>query len=118
MRPIAVLLAGLLIHGASAAPRLHVSTESLTPESTIELVLDHAVAGPDRIGKEVKSPWLDIQPAWKGTLFWKEANVLEFRPAGPPALGTTYMFKLTGKHAHLDGSAIPTGPVRTIGSQP
>lgn len=118
MRPIAVLLAGLLIHGAAAAPRLHVSTESLTPESTIELVLDHAVAGPDRIGKEVKTPWLDIQPAWKGTLFWKEANVLEFRPVGPPALGTTYIFKLTGKHAHLDGSAIPNGVVAKVASQP
>ena len=118
MRPIAVLLAGLCISGASAAPRLHVSTESLTPESTIELVLNHAVAGADRIGKEVKTPWLDIQPAWKGTLFWKEANVLEFRPAGPPAMGATYVFKLTGKHAHLDGSAIPTGPVRTVASEP
>jgi hypothetical protein len=118
MRPIAVLLAGLLVHGATAAPRLHVSTEFLTPESTVELVLDHAVAGADRIGKEVKSPWLDIQPAWKGTLFWKEANVLEFRPAGPPALGTTYVFKLTGKHAHLDGSPIPTGEIAKVASQP
>jgi uncharacterized protein YfaS (alpha-2-macroglobulin family) len=118
MRPIAVLLAGLCIPGATAAPRLHVSTESLTPESTIELVLDHAVAGADRIGKEVKTPWLDIQPAWKGTLFWKEANVLEFRPSGPPALGATYVFKLTGKHAHLDGSAIPTGEVAKVASQP
>ena len=118
MRPIAVLLAGLLVHGATAAPRLHVSTESLTPESTIELVLDHAVAGADRIGKEAKTPWLDIQPAWKGTLFWKEANVLEFRPAGPPALGTTYVFKLTGKHAHLDGSPIPTGEIAKVASLP
>ncbi|HEY1123079.1 MAG TPA: MG2 domain-containing protein, partial [Haloferula sp.] len=117
MRPIAVLLAGL-ITGATAAPRLHVSTESLTPESTIELVLDRAVAGPDRIGKEVLSPWLDIQPAWTGTLFWKEANVLEFRPTGPPALGTSYTFKLTGKHAHLDGSAIPNVELAKIGSEP
>lgn len=117
MRPIAVLLAGL-ISGATAAPRLHVSTASLTPESTIELVLDRAVAGPDRIGKEVKSPWLDIQPAWTGTCYWKEANVLEFRPSAAPALGTTYTFKLTGKHAHLDGSAIPTGELAKVASQP
>ena len=117
MRPIAVLLAGL-VSGATAAPRLHVSTASLTPESTIELVLDRAVAGPDRIGKEVQSPWLDIQPAWTGTLFWKDANVLEFRPTGPPALGTTYVFKLTGKHAHLDGSAIPAGELAKVASEP
>ena len=117
MRPTAVLLAGL-ITGATAAPRLHVSTESLTPESTIELVLDRAVAGPDRIGKEVLSPWLDIQPAWTGTLFWKEANVLDFRPTGPPALGATYVFKLTGKHTHLDGSAIPNVELAKVASEP
>ena len=118
MRPIAVLLAGLLIHGASAAPRLHVSTASLAPESTVELVLDHAAAGEDRIGKEARSAWLDIQPAWKGSLFWKEVNVLEFRPAGPPALGTTYVFRLIGKHAHLDGSAIPNGELARVASEP
>ena len=80
MRPIAVLLAGLCITGAAAAPRLHVSTASLTPESTIELVLDRAAAGEDLIGKETANDWLDIRPAWNGTLFWKEANVAEFRP--------------------------------------
>ncbi|MCW1922155.1 MG2 domain-containing protein [Luteolibacter arcticus] len=117
MRPIAVLLAGL-VSGATAAPRLHVSTASLTPESTIELVLDRAVAGPDRIGKEVKTPWLDIQPSWSGTLFWKEANVLEFRPAATPALGATYVFKLTGKHSHLDGSAIPNVELAKVASDP
>ncbi|MCW1884155.1 MG2 domain-containing protein [Luteolibacter flavescens] len=117
MRPTAVLLAGL-VTGATAAPRLHVSTTSLTPESTIELVLDRAAADSDRIGKEAKTAWLDIQPAWTGTLFWKEANVLEFRPAGPPALGTTYTFKLTGKHAHLDGSVIPVGELTKLSSEP
>jgi uncharacterized protein YfaS (alpha-2-macroglobulin family) len=117
MRPIAVFLAGL-VTSASAAPRLHVSTPSLTPESTIELILDSPVAGPDRIGKEVKTPWLDIQPAWRGTSHWKEANVIEFRPATAPALGTTYVFKLTGKHAHLDGTAIPTGELARIASEP
>jgi alpha-2-macroglobulin len=118
MRPIAVLLAGLLIHGATAAPRLHVSTESLTPESTIELVLDHPVAGPDLIGKEAKNDWLEIQPAWTGTLFWKEANVAEFRPAAAPQLATNYVFKLKAGRKHLDGTAVAAGPVRKIASQP
>jgi uncharacterized protein YfaS (alpha-2-macroglobulin family) len=118
MRPIAVLLAGLLIHGASAAPRLHVSTESLTPESTIELVLDHPAAGEDRIGKEAKNDWLEIEPAWPGTLFWKEANVAEFRPAAAPQLAANYVFKLKPGRKHLDGTAVPAGPVRKIASQP
>ncbi|TAE75030.1 MAG: hypothetical protein EAZ65_03200 [Verrucomicrobia bacterium] len=118
MRPIVVLLAGLSIHGASAAPRLQLSTEALAPESRIELVLDHAAAGEDRIGKEARSAWLDIQPAWPGSLFWKEANVLEFRPAQAPALGTTYRFQLIGQHAHLDGSTIPNGELARIKSEP
>ncbi|WP_367870985.1 alpha-2-macroglobulin [Luteolibacter sp. Populi] len=118
MRPIAVLLAGLCITGASAAPRLHISTTSLTPESTIELVLDRAAAEPDRVGKEAKNPWLDIQPAWNGTLFWKETNVLEFRPVTPPVLGATYVFKLKGAHNHVDGSPIPNNELARIASDP
>ncbi len=108
MRPIAVLLAGLCITtGATAAPRLHVSTASLTPESTVELVLDRAACEPDRVGHEPKTPWLEIQPAWAGTTVWKETNVIEFRPSAPPALGVTYSFKLKGKHQHNDGSPVP-----------
>ncbi|WP_265594460.1 MG2 domain-containing protein [Haloferula sp. BvORR071] len=119
MRPIAVLLAGLCVTtGATAAPRLHVSTASLTPESTIELVLDRAACEPDRVGKEAKNPWLEIQPAWNGSLFWKEANVLEFRPATPPLLGTSYSFKLKGKHNHVDGTAIPNDDLGRFTSDP
>lgn len=118
MRPIAVLLAGLCITGATAAPRLHVSTASLTPESTIELVLDRAAAPADRIGHEAKTPWLDIQPAWAGTVHWKEANVLEFRPATPPVLGATYVFKLKGKHVHLDGTPVPNEDLGKFPSEP
>jgi uncharacterized protein YfaS (alpha-2-macroglobulin family) len=118
MRPIAVLLAGLCITGATAAPRLHVSTASLTPESTIELVLDRAAAPADRIGQEAKTPWLDIQPAWAGTTHWKEANVLEFRPATPPVLGTTYVFKLKGKHVHLDRTPVPNEELGKVPSEP
>jgi len=119
MRPIAVLLAGFCITtGATAAPRLHVSTASLTPESTIELVLDRAVAGEDQIGKETKNDWLEIQPSWPGTLYWKEANVAEFRPGLAPALGSAYVFKLKGGHKHLDGSAIPAGEVAKLSSDP
>lgn len=118
MRPIAVLLAGLCITGATAAPRLHVSTASLTPESTIELVLDRAAASADLIGKEEKNDWLEIQPPWNGTLYWKEANVAEFRPKTPPVLGASYTFKLKGGHKHLDGSAIPAAEVAKVNSEP
>ena len=118
MRPIAVLLAGLCITGATAAPRLHVSTASLTPESTIELVLDRAAATAGRIGHEAKTPWLDIQPAWTGTVVWKEANVLEFRPTTPPVLGANYVFKLKGKHQHLDGTPIPNEELGRFPSEP
>ena len=118
MRPIAVLLAGLCITGAAAAPRLHVSTASLTPESTIELVLDRAAAGEDLIGKETANDWLDIRPAWNGTLFWKEANVAEFRPKSAPVLGAAYVFKLKGGRKHLDGSAIPAEEVAKVNSEP
>ncbi|WP_193213583.1 alpha-2-macroglobulin family protein [Luteolibacter marinus] len=116
MRPIAFLLAGLFLQGVSAAPRLHVSTPSLTPESNIDLVLDRAVAGEDLIGRETDNDWLAIKPSWQGRLFWKEANVAEFRPAAPPALGTTYVFSLKPGHRHLDGSKIDAGEVAKVAS--
>ena len=118
MRPIALFLAGLFIQGVTAAPRLHISGSSLTPESSIELVLDRAVAGEELIGQEAKNDWLTIKPDWKGSLFWKEANVAEFRPATPPALGETYVFTLKAGHQHLDGSQVPAGEVARIPAAP
>jgi len=95
----------------SAAPRLFVEGGAIEPGKSIELLLDKEACPADRIGKVAATKWLAVEPAWKGKTVWKEANVLSFEPAEPPALGTTYTFTLTGKHIHLDGTQVPTGEV-------
>ncbi|MDB6080611.1 MAG: hypothetical protein JWO82_4358, partial [Akkermansiaceae bacterium] len=119
MRAIPVLLAGLSVTVVSAAPRLHVSTATLQPESVVELVLDSAAAGGEVMGKPTRTDWLVIEPAWPGTTYWKEPNVLEFRPAEPPKLGTQYTFKLKEGHRYLDNNAeIPAGVVTKVDTDP
>ncbi len=118
MRLIAFFLAAFFVSGASAAPRLHLSTPSLAPESVIELVLDRAAAGEETIGRETDNDWLEIKPAWPGKLYWKEANVAEFRPTAAPQLGATYAFTLKKGHLHLDGSEIPPGELAQLPGQP
>lgn len=44
--------------------------------------------------------------------------MLEFRPATAPVLGTTYTFKLKGKHQHLDGTAVPNEDLGKVPSEP
>lgn len=108
---LACLIPLVCLGTLSAAPRLFVEKAPLEPGGAIELILDKEACPADRIGKEAATKWLTIEPAWKGKTVWKEANVLSFEPAEPPTLGTTYTFTLTGKHIHLDGTAIPTGEV-------
>jgi uncharacterized protein YfaS (alpha-2-macroglobulin family) len=118
MRAIPVLLAGFsVVTAASAAPRLHVSTDTLQPESVVELILDASAAGGDVMGKPTRNEWLVIEPAWAGTTYWKEPNVLEFHPSEPPRIGAQYTFKLKEGHTYLDNTAIPAGVVGKMDSQ-
>jgi uncharacterized protein YfaS (alpha-2-macroglobulin family) len=116
--PIAIL-AFLAIHlAASAAPRLVVSTPSLTPESKIDLVLDLPAVAPSELGKSVDNTWLEIKPALPGKLVWKAQNIANFIPENPPAIATRYTFSLSKGHTHTDGSAIPAGKITTLDSEP
>mgnify|MGYP000589699659 CR=1 FL=1 len=103
------LLSLALVGNLAAAPRLFVDGGTIEPGMPIELILDKEACPADRIGKVAATKWLSIEPAWKGKTVWKEANVLSFEPSEAPALGTRYTFTLTGKHIHLDGSAVPAG---------
>jgi uncharacterized protein YfaS (alpha-2-macroglobulin family) len=120
MKPItSAILATLAISMvASAAPRLVVSTPSLTPESQIDLVFDSpATAIPD-LGKTVDNTWIEIQPALPGKLLWKAQNIASFIPDQAPAIGTKYTFSISGNHHHLDGSPVPAGEFSTAESEP
>lgn len=101
-----------------AAPRLFVSTSSLTPESGIELILDRAVVPDETVGKKTANDWLVVEPAWPGQLEWKAPNVARFLPDRSPALGTRYKFSLGEGHKHLDQTPVPAGVVSTVDSTP
>ncbi len=101
-----------------AAPRLHVSSAKIQPDTTIELVLDKEAAPADRVGKVAATPWLRIEPAWAGRTVWKEVNVLSFVPTEAPKLGTTYHFSLIGEHIHLDGTPVPAGDLQAVPTPP
>ncbi len=103
---------------ASAAPRLVVSTPSLTPESKIDLVLDLPAVAPTELGKTVDNTWLEIQPALPGKLLWKAQNIAHFVPDKPPAIGTSYTFSIPKGRKHADGSAVPPGKITTLDSEP
>jgi uncharacterized protein YfaS (alpha-2-macroglobulin family) len=110
MNLVALSLA-LLALPLSAAPRLHVSTATIEPDTTFELVLDQQACPADQVGKEAQENWLTIEPAWAGTVRWKEANVLEFLPTAAPQMETTYVFGVAEGRTHLDGSPVPAGPI-------
>lgn len=102
----------------NAAPRLVVSTASLTPVSEIDLVLDSAVTAPTDLGKTVENTWLEIQPPLPGKLFWKAGNIARFIPDKSPTIGTTYSFSIPKDRKHLDNSPVPAGKFATVSSDP
>lgn len=103
---------------ATAAPRLVPSTPSLTPESTIDLVLDNDAVAPADLGKESPNTWLGIHPPLPGNLVWKAGNVATFTPSRAPEIGTTYTFSILPGLKHADQSAVPAGKITTLESEP
>lgn len=112
---LAVIFGGII--GLDAAPRLVVSTPSLAPETTIDLVLDKAVIPVAEIGGTTVNDWLEIEPAWPGKLRWKAENIAEFLPEGPPAIGMMYEFSVPGGRQHVDGSEVEGGRVMTVSAE-
>ena len=102
---------------AHAAPRLLVSTPSLAPESTIDLVLDLPAIETSEIGKPVENTWLEITPALPGKLRWKAQNIAEFLPDQSPAIGTTYTFSIPKDRKHLDNTEVPPGKITSLPSE-
>ncbi|MFD0895498.1 hypothetical protein KBB96_19815 [Luteolibacter ambystomatis] len=113
---VAVLALASTMPGLWAAPRLFVSTPTLTPESGIELILDRAVVPDESVGKTAANDWLVVEPALAGKLEWRAPNVARFLPDQVPALGTTYKFSVRGGHKHIDQSPVPAGQIATVES--
>ena len=102
----------------AAAPRLLVSTPSITPECSIQVIFDLPLTAPSELGKTLPNTWLEASPALPGKLIWKAQNIAQLVPDQVPAMGTTYQFSITKDLRHLDGSAIPTGVFGSCASEP
>src|SRR5215213_7765312 len=107
-----------LVTLAPAAPRLVVSTPSLTPESQIDLVLDTPAVPTQDIGKTVDNSWLEITPPLPGKLLWKAQNIAQLVLDQPPAVGATYTFSIPQKKRNLDQTPLKAGVVATLASEP
>lgn len=116
-RMLATLAFPALLMAASAAPRLVVSTPSLAPESTIDLVFDSPVIETAAIGSMVEGRLLDISPPLPGKLRWKAQNIAAWVPDEMPKISTSYTFSLNSGSKHLDGTPIPPGKIATIESE-
>ncbi len=103
---------------ASGAPRLVVSTPSLTPESTIDLVLDSPAIAIAELGKAVENTWLAIEPALPGKLIWKAQNIASFIPDAAPAIAASYTFSIKKGRQLLDGTNLPPKKITTLASEP
>jgi uncharacterized protein YfaS (alpha-2-macroglobulin family) len=101
----------------SAAPRLVVSTPSLAPESSVDLVLDQPAVATADIGKTVENTWLEIKPALPGKLRWKAQNIAAFLPDQSPAIATSYTFSLPKNLKYLDGTPIPAGKCAEVATE-
>lgn len=119
MKKLSIAFATLLTLtlAAAAAPRLLVSTPSLSPESTIQFVFDLPVAAPTQLGQPIANDLVAITPALPGKIVWKSQTVAELLPDQAPAIGASYRFEITPGHKHLDGSAIPAGEFATAASE-
>ena len=102
---------------STAAPRLMVSTPSITPECEIQVVFDLPVTAPADLGKPLSNTWLDVSPALPGKLVWKAQNIAQFVPDQIPAMGTTYQFSIAPNQHHLDASVIPAGVFASCASE-
>ncbi len=103
---------------AAAAPRLLVSTPSITPECDIQVIFDVPVTPPAGLGKTVPNTLLEVSPALPGKLIWKAQNIAQFVPEQVPTMGTTYQFSIARDQHHLDASPIPAGPFASFASEP
>ncbi len=120
MKPFSTLLAAALCASAAhAAPRLHLSTPNLGPDTEIELILDRAAVADDALGKPAPAAdWLVFAPPLKARLMWKSPNIARVLLDETPAIGTSYQCSLPGGHKHLDGSPVPAGLVGKIDTEP
>ncbi len=115
--PILLALTLVALQAASAAPRLVVSTPSLTPESQIDLVLDSPAVEISNLGKTTENTWIEVHPPMPGKLIWKAQNIATLVPDAPPVIGMTYTFTIPENLSHLDGAAVPAGKFATVSSE-
>jgi len=114
----AVLAILAVIQAASAAPRLVSSSELLTPETTIDLILAAPAVETSGLGVPAANNWLVIEPELPGTLTWKSPEIVTFTPSVTPAMGTSYRFSIPAGLSHLDQTEVPAGELLTIRSEP
>jgi len=103
---------------SQAATTLRLSTTQLNPESKIKIIFDRAVMADNAVNKSVSNSILNIQPALKGRIHWRAANIAQFVPSEAPSMGTKYSFSLVKGLSHRDGTALPATLLKTVLSEP
>src|SRR6478736_9442080 len=97
MKSVLILTAliGAAVSPATAAPRLHLNTTDIQPETEIDLILDKPVISNDQVGKTTPNNLLTSDPKLEGDLVWKAPNIARFVPKDAPRIGTSYSFSIT-----------------------
>lgn len=117
MRLVLVLL-GLVVLPVLGGPRLYVSTESLQPESEVEVIFDEAMVDGSLVGRELAEGFVVVKPALAGVWKWKAVNVVSFQMQGVPQLGGEYSVRLARKMSDVRGGVVESGAIGKLSVEP
>lgn len=112
-----ILFLASFILPLTGAPRLSLSTGTLSPETRVELIFDQAMVQPEVVGQTVANDLLTIEPAWPVALTWRSQNIATLVPKESPRLGTTYRFSLSRPLTAIDGAEVPAQLIKSLSSE-
>lgn len=99
---------------AAAGVSLRLTTESVQPGSTFEIVFDEAMTGYESVGQTGAPSPLRIEPPLEGTFGWRSRRSGLFTPGVPLRLGTRYVFTLVPGLTNLTGQPTTARLQRTF----
>ena len=99
---------------AFGLPQLQMDTDTLAPDSVLQISFSKPVVATGAVGKPAKNTLLDIKPKLQGTLRWIGPSVAEFHLSSAPALGKTYTFSMRKGQKFADGSGIEAGKLKSL----